>query len=129
MSLARKRGAARAEYAGYMRSSAWLSRKIRFYAEIKGRGQIAVCQVCGTRGSKDNPLDLHHLSYEGVVKLPGGGWKSNERDEDLIPLCRADHQKVHEILDSRVRDYRGWSRRKASMWIIYGLKTKVRGTR
>lgn len=129
MSLARKRGAARAEYAGYLRSSAWLSRKIRFYEALAEAGFVAVCQVCGARKSKATPLDLHHLSYEGVKKLPGGQWVSSEADEDLIPLCREHHQQLHQILDTRGRDYRGWSRKKASLWIIYGLKKKVGGTR
>ena len=120
MGLGRKRGAARAEYAGYIASDAWRARKIRYYEDIRAAGFVPVCQVCGvSRG-----LDLHHLSYDGVRRVASGVWVSGEADEDLIPLCRADHEELHRVLDTRGRDYRGWSRRAASLRIIRYLKDR-----
>ena len=40
------------------------------------------CKKCGHRDA----LDVHHLSYERL---------GNERDEDLIVLCRRCHKDLH----------------------------------
>lgn len=125
MGLGRKRGARRWEYASYLASHAWLHRKIRYYKALKAAGFIPVCQVCGCTQSHKRPLDLHHLSYEGVAKDAQGNWVSKEKDEDLVPLCREHHQKLHQVLDQRGRDFRGWSRDKASIHIIKSMKRRV----
>ena len=72
-------------YHKYINSKRWERRRRRYY----GRNPN-VCKVCG---AKD--IQLHHLTYERL---------GNERDEDLIPLCRQHHSLFHEML--------GGSRRK-----------------
>ena len=47
------------------------------------RHPAARCYRCGS----GHPLDLHHLTYERIGR---------ERDSDVIPLCRADHERAHD---------------------------------
>lgn len=76
------------------------------------------CQVCAITLAEAGSLDLHHLSYDGVVQDPfGGGWKAREAHEDLIPLCREHHQRLHQIVDGR-KEFFGWDRRRASVVIV-----------
>lgn len=106
MSL-RRGGAKRGEYiAGYLRSGAWRARRRRYFVDRRAAEGAVTCPGC------DDPLadrtaDVHHLSYDGVVKREDGVWVSGEKDEDLLAMCRWCHERVHKLLD---RD-RGWSSR------------------
>lgn len=67
-------------------------------------------------------LDLHHVSYDGVTKDDRGQWVASEADDDLMPLCRTHHNKLHQIIDEHGRDYQGWNRRRASVVILGRLR-------
>ena len=52
------------------------------------RNRDKVCQICGTVGSKDNPLTVHHIVYKRL-----GG---SNTPENCILLCWNCHKKIHE---------------------------------
>ena len=122
-SLARK--SSRGGYAyreGYLRSPAWQKFRREYFEAVKATGTVPVCQVCFRPGTEGNPLDLHHMTYENVRRTPIGGWVSAEKRADVVLICREHHQRLHQILDDYRRDYRGWSRRRASVRIIHHLR-------
>lgn len=89
----------RSFYAGYIKSPEWFRRRTR-WAEDELR-RIAPARVmclgsCGKdwRVSRD---DLHHSSYDRL---------GDEDHEDLWPLCRGCHTRLHTLLDSS----RSWKR-------------------
>ncbi|HQF36996.1 MAG TPA: HNH endonuclease [Candidatus Dojkabacteria bacterium] len=53
-----------------------------------------VCQKCGTSGSKDNPLTVHHIIY----KCKGG----TNSLENCVLLCRNCHRELHKNNPTRV---------------------------
>lgn len=107
------------DYRNYLRSRAWNWRRRRWFRDVRAAGREPACQVCGLRLEDTDSLDLHHVSYAGVGKVDGR-WAATEADEDLLPLCRADHQAVHRMLD-RSKDFYGWDRRRATVVIIAHL--------
>lgn len=91
------RALARASYRDYMDSPDWRARRRAWHATWLDRHGIGpTCQACGTRWT---PLcgDLHHATYTRL---------GHERFDDLVPLCRADHDALHDILDTAP----GWRR-------------------
>ena len=52
------------------------------------RNRDKVCQICGTAGSKDNPLTVHHIVYKRL-----GGSNTPENCELLCWNC---HKRLHE---------------------------------
>lgn len=85
------RGAARARYALYMDSPAWWERRRQWLANYRQahNGQNPTCVVC------DKPWigrhgDLHHRTYEHL---------GCERNDDLIPMCRSCHDRLHAVID------------------------------
>jgi 5-methylcytosine-specific restriction endonuclease McrA len=75
----------RADYAGYINSSAWASRRKAFL-----RQQGARCQGCDTPRAElpEHCLHVHHRTY---VRL------GHELPEDLAALCLECHKKVHAL--------------------------------
>lgn len=65
------------KYLKYLKSKEWATKKSIIFA-IKGNK----CAVCG---STEN-IDVHHLTYERIF---------NEDIEDLEPVCRECHKKIH----------------------------------
>lgn len=112
------------EYRKYVRSQAWGWRRTRWFRDCRRRGTEPACQVCGARLDQNGTLDLHHVSYDGVKQEPDGTWIAGEKDEDLLPLCREHHERLHKILDGHGRDYYGWNRRRASVVILARLKAE-----
>lgn len=107
-----------AAYKRYLRSQAWGYRRVQWFAQCRADGAEPACQVCAITLAEAGSLDLHHLSYDGVVQDPfGGGWKAREAHEDLMPLCREHHQRLHQIMDGR-KEFFGWDRRRASVVIV-----------
>lgn len=64
-------------YPSYIRSKAWLERRIKFYDSF-GRN----CAVCGA----SNDTTVHHMSYLHL---------GNEKDNELVVLCRPHHRDYH----------------------------------
>lgn len=67
------------KYATYIKSKYWTKRKNRYYQEHR-----RVCTLCTT----SKFCDLHHLAYRREEF-------GNERDEDLVCLCRNCHEDYH----------------------------------
>ncbi len=86
---------ARASYRDYIDSPDWHARLRAWHATwIDRHGTDPVCQACDAPWTLIHG-DLHHRTY---VRLGA------ERFDDLVPLCRADHAALHDILDTAV----GW---------------------
>lgn len=73
-----RKGQAKYLYPEYMRSKAWLARRIRFY-DSYGR----VCIICGRHDTV-----IHHKSYLHL---------GNERDNELVVLCTGHHRDYHRL--------------------------------
>jgi len=69
-------------YQEYLNSDLWKSKRELFIGE-----KWAENSRCADCGSKNN-LCLHHKTYECV---------GNERQKDLIVLCKKCHKKRHKI--------------------------------
>ena len=48
------------------------------------------CEICGAKRISDNPLHVHHLTYERM---------GSEDIDDLVVLCEDCHNEVHEFVD------------------------------
>lgn len=115
---------------GYLRSPTWFARRRRWFAAVRAAGMEPGCLVCGATEASAAGLDLHHVSYAGVEKIRGR-WVAGEDDEDLMPLCREHHSRLHRMMDRR-KDFYGWDRERASIWIVSHLireNTKTKTTR
>lgn len=109
---------------GYLRSRAWFARRRRWFEEVRAMGMEPGCVVCGmteAAGRQDQvSLDLHHVSYAGVDKTESGRWVAAEEHQDLMPMCRGHHQRLHRMMDGR-KEFYGWDRERATIWIITHL--------
>ena len=90
---------------------------MRWFEQCRAGGVEPACQVCGLTLAEAGSLDLHHLSYEGVVQDAAGRWRAREKHADLMPLCREHHQRLHTIMDGR-KEFFGWNRSRASVVIV-----------
>lgn len=68
-------------YREYIQSEAWQEQRRRLAASGRRRD----CYGCGRA---DGPKDVHHRTYDNL---------GNERLRDLVFLCRACHDRVHEL--------------------------------
>lgn len=87
------------EYKEYMKSEKWKAiAKKRM--EIDGK----TCQGCGSRGSGNNPLEVHHLSYSHLYA------EETRIYEDLVTLCHVCHKNLHRIMERQTNQNgrRGW---------------------
>jgi len=88
----------RESYAAWMASAGWARQRTVWQAEWQRRhpGQAPVCAACG--GPWDlRHGDLHHRDYRRL---------GAEAFTDLVPLDRACHDRVHELLDRAARPAR-----------------------
>lgn len=79
------------EYNDYIHSQVWRDK-------VKKRIQIdnGQCQMCGCRGTRYNPLQVHHL--RGYRDLG-----HEDVDRDLVTLCKSCHDGAHRMLN-RITD-------------------------
>lgn len=127
MGLGRKHASRAVGYRkGYLRSEAWAGFRRGFYARLRAANIVPACAACGRTQGQGARLELHHLSYEGVKQDAAGRWVSGEGDEDVILLCREDHEQLHRILDANGRDFAGLDRRLASLRIINSFRARGR---
>ena len=81
----------RRAYGCWMASAQWLEIRRLWYAEWVSRyGAEPSCVVCGGAWHLDCG-DLHHRSYRNL---------GQERFEDLLPVDRACHDRVHAVWDT-----------------------------
>ena len=91
---------------------------MRWFRDCRAAGHEPACQVCGVTLSDVKSLDLHHVSYKGVTRDEvSGKWLAREAHEDLMPMCREHHQRLHQIMDGR-KEFFGWDRRRATIVIV-----------
>jgi hypothetical protein len=67
------------EYTAYINSPTWRQKRTEYFSARPRR-----CAVCGA-----TKVDLHHMRY----RWPLG----SETLDDLIPLCREHHERVHKF--------------------------------
>ena len=108
-------------YRAYLRTRAWHWRRQRWIRDRRKEGYEPACQVCGVRLETAGTLDLHHVSYAGVIEGPDGRWIAGEADADLVPMCRDHHRRLHRMMDRRGEFY-GWDRGRATVVIIAHLR-------
>lgn len=112
---------------GYIRSRQWGFRRVRYFRDVRAAGREPACQVCGItledyQQATGRMLDVHHVRYDGVIyDDESGRWFAREKDEDLMEMCREDHQQLHRIMD-RTKEFYGWSRERATAVIVVRLK-------
>ena len=105
------RWARRGWYADYMNSPAWIARKRLWFREHWERThQPAECIVCGTR-----PVDLHHLDYGNLA---------DEDYDQLIPVCKRDHNRIHAAWEATAH-VRRLGRRTATLAIIDEMRSRL----
>lgn len=108
----------RFEYSKWMESQSWLdARKLWFSAWVDLEGRDPYCLACGGNWTLQHG-DLHHRSYERL---------GHERFDDLMPLCRSCHDKVHKILESSP-SWRKLNRGQASDLIVGKLRKSQENT-
>ena len=86
------------EYNEFLKTDTW-KQIARKRAAIDGYR----CCMCGSIGTMNNPLQVHHVTYRHI-----GGNEDVYRD--LVTLCRSCHRSVH-IMMNRITDEtgkRGW---------------------
>lgn len=104
------------EYLRYLMSDEWRERAEK-RLEIDGY----TCQACGTRGTPENKLQIHHLNYKHLGH--------EDPYTDLVCLCAICHRNTHSLLN-RITDRNGgrmWNRHeeipKIHVYTISGLET------
>ena len=87
------------QYREYLQSPEWkaIARK---RMEIDNNA----CTCCGSRGTANNPLEVHHLSYRYLYQEQGRIY------EDLVTLCHVCHKGIHNIMNRKTNPQgrRGW---------------------
>ena len=105
----------RTAYAAYMDSPAWFARREAWYrAFVATDAAQPLCTACGVAWMLDHG-DLHHRTY---------GRLGNERDEDLMPMCRDCHDELHRILE-RNPAWRRMGRPQATDLIVTGMARRL----
>ena len=94
------------DYLQYLQTPEW---KKRHEQRLKIDGYQ--CQCCGSRGTRRNPLNVHHYNY-----LTKG---NEDVYRDLVTLCRSCHAGMHNVL-RRITSEDG-----SRMWDKHGKIPKV----
>lgn len=81
------------QYAMYLLSDQWkaLAQK---RLEIDGYR----CQLCGSDGTRENPIQVHHLSYRNIGH--------EDVYTDLVSCCASCHKGIHRLM-GRITDPAG----------------------
>jgi 5-methylcytosine-specific restriction protein A len=108
---------------GFLKSAAWFARRDRWFRHRAATGMPISCALCGVAGDRRS-LELHHVDYAGVVRTTRG-WRSLERDGDLMPLHPACHELLHQLIDRDTVLSRQRSRRDATEIALALLRNTV----
>lgn len=112
---------------GYLRSPMWFARRDQWFREEQQHRGDLKCMACGQQATT-RQLDLHHLDYEGVIKVDGS-WRARERHEDLLPLHPHCHELLHRLIDRDPVLSRHRTRRDASNLALHQLQLKLHNGR
>lgn len=120
----RRRAGFRNEYRGeFLRSPAWHARRDRWFDHQRALHLPLACHGCA-RLAYEGDLELHHLSYAGVIRRDGK-WLAYEHHHDLIPLHPYCHELLHRLIDRDGVLAWGRDRRTASLLALVRLRTKL----
>ncbi len=76
------------EYYKYLQSDKWKN-----ISQERMRIDKYQCVMCGSRGTANNPLQVHHLSYAHLYH------EENRIYEDLETLCANCHASIHKAME------------------------------
>lgn len=74
------------EYEVYLKSQEWREKCEQRRAIDGGR-----CVVCGCKGTPNNELEVHHISYRAIGH--------EDVFTDLVTLCRNCHKNAHLLMN------------------------------
>ena len=112
------------QYLQYLKSDKW-----RQIASKRMEIDNNVCQGCGTRGNSLNPLEVHHLRYQGVL------YHEDEGDNlytQLVTVCHSCHKIIGNSMEriTNKDGRRGWKSNpripKVSVYTISGEQIEIR---
>ena len=85
------------QYKEYLLSDDW--KAIAQQRRIIDNG---ICQMCGSRGTRMNPVQVHHLSYKNIYR--------EMVYSDLVCVCRSCHIGVHNLMNrvTNANGRHGW---------------------
>ncbi len=106
----------------YLQSIPWFRRRDAWFAEEVRRAGVVRCVITGQAGTK-RTLQLHHVDYAGVRRADGG-WRAEERHEDLVAVRADAHEALHRLLDRDQALRRGPRRRVANQRAIARLQRR-----
>lgn len=111
------RDAHRALYADYMASPAWWERRREWErTELESTGfPNVLCVACGLKWTLRD--DLHHIDYDRL---------GNEAHEDLWPMHRVCHTRLHQLIESS-KSWRNMRRRFANVQALPVLRREIAG--
>lgn len=85
------------EYEQYLKSNEWITKRDKIREKRK------LCEIC----KEYENLQVHHLTYENL---------GNEKDEDLILLCKKCHFAIHKGVCMIIEDFPGMTFAKSKMF-------------
>lgn len=87
------------QYRQYLSSDAWRAIALK-------RLQIDnfTCQSCGSRGTVNNKIEIHHLTYRSLYH------EGDRIFQDLVSLCHVCHKNLHNAMNriTSPSGRRGW---------------------
>ncbi len=110
----------------YLCSPAWHARRDRWFASRTHTQLQLCCLGCGREASKEQ-LELHHLTYGGVI-FRDGRWIAAERDRDLLPLHPYCHELLHRLIDRDILLSRHRDRSQANLVALRHLRRALTRT-
>lgn len=85
------------EYKAYLQSDGWKQK-----AEERMRIDNYRCQGCGSCGTAENPLEVHHLSYKNLG--------NEDLFTELVTCCHCCHKLIHKVMERQTNcdGRKGW---------------------
>lgn len=103
------------KYADYIDGNTEWNRKRIERMRIDGH----TCQMCGSTGGTQNPLQVHHLTYNHIY--------NEDVEKDLVTLCQSCHMNVHHMMN-RITDVKnqkhGWKDTLTISTVVYDRNRK-----
>ena len=89
------------QYHEYLKTPKW-----RSIAQWRREIDQGRCQMCGSTGSPQAPLQCHHLDYHHIGDEDQGDFVYTR----LVTLCEPCHKAVHRMMNRRTnaQGRRGW---------------------
>lgn len=86
------------EYGDYLQSDKW-----KAIARKRLEIDNYTCQMCGSKGTTERPLQVHHMKYTHIGDEQQHIWT------ELVTLCYECHKRVHAMMCRKTApDRYGW---------------------